>query len=87
MAYNGPQKTPWHGVIWHGFKGHRNSLKKTEMKVGPVFSVCCCCSPCLLIINNCIYLFADAPYTAVAMVISICDSVFCCLLYRTYRIS
>ena len=33
---NGPHKTRWHGVIWHHYKGHSNSLKKTEMKVRPV---------------------------------------------------
>jgi len=34
---NGPHKTSWRGVIWYHYKGDSNSLKKTEMKVRPVF--------------------------------------------------
>jgi len=32
------------------------------------------------IINNCINLFADVPYTLVAMLILISDSLSCCVL-------
>ena len=32
---NGTHNKPWNGIIWYRFKGHSNSLTRTEMKVRP----------------------------------------------------